>query len=328
MVVFVVFILMFVVVAVFGYAFLKSYTPLADRPTPMLKSTQVSGGACGNCGYPARGITTFECPECGADLREAGIVRPGQGGGRAGLIIVTALAYCIGFLIVSSILYGLINSQLPRHYASTADARLTPASGQYSAEIEVAGEEMIWNTSNWSQGLDFYNSGNVHPLTASSNLTLTLNGLTKNTTLTEIRMPIVPTNPPSSTWSEPSFQIDPVDRTARWTDLNGKTHTGGTPATEQDMLRFFSDAGLDTTQQATSDEAKELFALLDGIAQGQSSFNLTGFSNYGRGSTGSGSGGPPWFGPIYFVISFVLWILGLVWIARRMSGNAKTRTKT
>ena len=29
---------------------------------------------CANCGYPARGVSQLCCPECGADLREAGIV--------------------------------------------------------------------------------------------------------------------------------------------------------------------------------------------------------------------------------------------------------------
>ena len=36
----------------------------------------VTQPACGNCGYFVRGITTFTCPECGEDLREAGIVTP------------------------------------------------------------------------------------------------------------------------------------------------------------------------------------------------------------------------------------------------------------
>ena len=31
---------------------------------------------CGQCGYAARGLESFECPECGADLREVGIVPP------------------------------------------------------------------------------------------------------------------------------------------------------------------------------------------------------------------------------------------------------------
>ncbi len=33
-----------------------------------------SGIACGHCDYPARGITGFDCPECGSDLRTVGII--------------------------------------------------------------------------------------------------------------------------------------------------------------------------------------------------------------------------------------------------------------
>jgi hypothetical protein len=36
----------------------------------------VTQPACGNCGYFVRGIAGFTCPECGQDLREAGIVTP------------------------------------------------------------------------------------------------------------------------------------------------------------------------------------------------------------------------------------------------------------
>lgn len=32
---------------------------------------------CGACRYPVEGLSTFTCPECGADLREAGILVPG-----------------------------------------------------------------------------------------------------------------------------------------------------------------------------------------------------------------------------------------------------------
>lgn len=37
--------------------------------------TSNGGSACGQCGYSAVGATPFACPECGADLREAGIRR-------------------------------------------------------------------------------------------------------------------------------------------------------------------------------------------------------------------------------------------------------------
>lgn len=35
-----------------------------------------SGATCGQCGYIVRGLDSFECPECGADLREVGMLPP------------------------------------------------------------------------------------------------------------------------------------------------------------------------------------------------------------------------------------------------------------
>jgi hypothetical protein len=54
--------------------------------------------ACGACGYSVRGVQTTACPECGADLREAGIARRG-GSNRVALGIaagVAALALLLG----------------------------------------------------------------------------------------------------------------------------------------------------------------------------------------------------------------------------------------
>jgi hypothetical protein len=34
--------------------------------------------ACGACGYPVRGLTSWTCPECGADLQAVGTTQPGR----------------------------------------------------------------------------------------------------------------------------------------------------------------------------------------------------------------------------------------------------------
>lgn len=43
---------------------------------------QRDGGRCGKCGYNVRGIESWTCPECGADLREVGILGKRQAGGK------------------------------------------------------------------------------------------------------------------------------------------------------------------------------------------------------------------------------------------------------
>jgi len=41
------------------------------------------GAVCGKCGYSARGLPGLDCPECGSDLREVGIVLPEKKGPQA-----------------------------------------------------------------------------------------------------------------------------------------------------------------------------------------------------------------------------------------------------
>lgn len=42
------------------------------------KATAGGEMSCGSCGYAVKGLTQLNCPECGADLREAGINRGGS----------------------------------------------------------------------------------------------------------------------------------------------------------------------------------------------------------------------------------------------------------
>ena len=64
------------------------------------------GGTCGKCGYAVRGLTTFNCPECGSDLREVGITLT-QRRGIISIIIVSVLVLmmlllCAGLLMPAS----------------------------------------------------------------------------------------------------------------------------------------------------------------------------------------------------------------------------------
>lgn len=43
----------------------------AESPRLWRRSSGEPG--CGRCGYAVRGLSTFNCPECGSDLREVGI---------------------------------------------------------------------------------------------------------------------------------------------------------------------------------------------------------------------------------------------------------------
>lgn len=45
---------------------------------------------CGQCGYAVRGLGGLVCPECGADLREVGIVTPGRSGRVIPIVFIIA----------------------------------------------------------------------------------------------------------------------------------------------------------------------------------------------------------------------------------------------
>ncbi len=55
---------------------------------------------CAKCHYPVRGLSALTCPECGSDLREAGIASPAMGFGRAGLVLAI-IAWTVGVPIIA-----------------------------------------------------------------------------------------------------------------------------------------------------------------------------------------------------------------------------------
>ena len=60
---------------------------------------------CGQCGYAVRGVSTFECPECGTDLREAGIVKPQNSKSAVRAIVLVST---IGGLVILAMLFFLL----------------------------------------------------------------------------------------------------------------------------------------------------------------------------------------------------------------------------
>jgi len=58
------------------------------------------GGVCGQCGYSVKGLSALNCPECGSDLREVGIERPGGVAGKnialiSGLVLLGLVLMCV-----------------------------------------------------------------------------------------------------------------------------------------------------------------------------------------------------------------------------------------
>lgn len=107
------------------------------------------GGCCGRCGYSARGLTTFTCPECGSDLREIGIFVPGMNNQlwcRGSISRMVTTWTIMLALIAVPISYLVHRYCLPTVYSSHQDYRLVaPVSGQYKqVDFHSHGYHLDW----------------------------------------------------------------------------------------------------------------------------------------------------------------------------------------
>jgi hypothetical protein len=133
---------------------------LIARP---IADAQVAGARCGACGYSTRGIGGFECPECGKDLREVGMIPPGRitAGGPVprGVLVFLWLLFSgifggIGVLVLSKTILPQVS-----HRSESINLN-DPASRAYLA-ASVSGVtsqlQWPWSTSAPSPGIDFVN---------------------------------------------------------------------------------------------------------------------------------------------------------------------------
>lgn len=95
------------------------------------KRPTADGGACGRCGYNVRGVASLTCPECGADLREVGIVGDRRAG--AGRFIAAAVLWLVP--VTAFGLVGAAVGSLRRGFAHSAD---NAAAGQWIALVSLA----------------------------------------------------------------------------------------------------------------------------------------------------------------------------------------------
>lgn len=278
-------------------------------------STRPSAGmpACGRCGYPARGITTVHCPECGADLREVGIVRPGQSQGQ-GTMALVLFAGSIIYFILCGMLSELVEDFLPTYGNATARLSLMPTHSQYEARVRLETSETNWGHS-YSNSLSF----NLRSFSSDGSLPIqiSLDGLTPEMQIDALAVELDLSNTPPGATYRPQLEIDPASAIATWQGLDGKTTQSKGPFTDQDMLRFLGASGMDEKQPQTIADAQQLHLFLDGVIQRKNQFTMTGFDSYSSGGSSSYGWGPDWFWPLYAVGCILLWIVGLVLIIRR-----------
>ncbi len=244
---------------------------------------------CAKCGYAVRGLPGLDCPECGADLREVGIVTPKQRGAVSPVLFV--LVWTLLLPGPSCLVSGLLVWVGPKTKGQINDTLdLTPiASGEYqNANINQIG------------GMSWYAGTNYTQL-----------NILGNTSQFE------------------NLQIDPVAMTyedqSSISSGNTTVYTGATtkPLDRQALLDMLKRAGADITRQDVMDEADELLSIIQGIpTQGLGGLTPTHFTqNYYSNSYDQPAG---WFMLVLLGVWVLVWVGGLVWFFRIRSKQIPT----
>ena len=113
---------------------------LVQRLVAGRKITQAS---CRHCGYPARGLASFDCPECGADLRQRGVIAPAHANrGLVGIAVVSV--WTVVVLTLGTLSYGWAQHWLPHEMARFEKVLLVPKSGEKAILLRAKANGQRW----------------------------------------------------------------------------------------------------------------------------------------------------------------------------------------
>ena len=251
------------------------YGPVSDSTEP----------ACDRCGYPARGLTTFICPECGSDLREVGIRTPAmrRAAGPIAIVIARTLLVGVPALVVTALLSGILTEQ-------TAEGTMSFAPP-------------------FTERADTPPAGTLDTLTVTyTGARLSLGGGRAQRTPVDHATFIVQAVGHRPT----SLEVDVKRRTATGTFEPSRTRSG--EMNQPLVLAWLAAAGLDAGSPATRQLADEIVASADELRADRP--DGVGFSRLERGGGGSGvSSGPA---PLVTVALAILW--GVVWLVAVVRG--------
>jgi hypothetical protein len=247
--------------------------------------------SCGKCGYAVRGLASLNCPECGSDLREVGIVTPhaARGAGPVVWAVVWTVALPWPALGLSALaaanalpqgvetnMRRVIFVQAP-YLNAIIQANMTGRGVRYGQQVPPRPVPVTQLT------LDLQTQRTVGPLT-----------------------------------------VDLATGASRYTDAAGQAATRPGPFDPAAVLAWLGSAGFDTTDPKVQARAADIHAAAREIPQAQNKF-----SNLGKEPNGSQvvTAHPslitttprpnPWtaLGVVGFWV--VVWLAGIVWIVRR-----------
>ncbi|MEM1108770.1 MAG: hypothetical protein AAGH99_08775 [Planctomycetota bacterium] len=195
---------------------------------------------CGSCGYPARGAVNFDCVECGADLREVGIVNLAQRKRPLGPLGFGLLwTFCLPIPALTAA--GLAIAFGPQHTYSNEMATLTPNSGEYvSIDLDNQSIQNAFST--------YYVTG----LTPPGNISLSVAGNNNQYDWLEV-------DPVAMTYDSTFSFFTPPTSSANPTSANA---VSSAPFDRAAALAWLKSAGADDTNPDVIAEADELIQIV------------------------------------------------------------------
>ncbi|MEM9252389.1 MAG: hypothetical protein AAGB29_08580 [Planctomycetota bacterium] len=248
---------------------------------------------CGSCGAGVRGIGTFECPECGADLREVGIVTPQ--GRRAVSLVAFALGWTLLPLVPALVAFAMLLATGPTHTSS--NFRVTITDGPQ--RLVVSGRFVGAVTG----GISTQSSSS----TANSRRTATTTlGLPLSPTAVPERLDVRVETPSGMT----AMAYDPV---AAAFVASGHAGLSGSPQLALPIAPAEVSAVLPPAAAGqptlNDDQVAGLATLLNGVAAGQPSIAVSGWGGSASSAFGSSSNPPLWY------VATLIAVFGLIYIA-------------
>jgi len=265
---------------------------------------------CGPCDYAVRGIGSLTCPECGADLREVGIVTP-KPRRVIGPVLFTLLWSAL-LLFPVSLISRIVTSNAPPFISGTSSTVLTPNSG-LSGKVKLSFSYKSDNT------LAAHGSSTSTRRTGSGTTsTLTFNGI--NPSQLDIivlelvglgNMSIVP----STLTCKYNVTASPKPRT--WSAFN-----------VAQMLAWYKACGLDVSKPEMITDATELVAIVTSLSKGNSRLTSQRFVFGGTSSSTRTTRTPNSYGLMILLAGAVVWIIGMIFYFKRRAAvqpDARTR---
>ncbi|XAM00010.1 hypothetical protein OT109_01215 [Phycisphaeraceae bacterium D3-23] len=276
------------------------FTPDGEHRNPRPRNIP----ACGKCGYPARGLNTFECPECGADLREVGIVTPGMRRGGAGCVL--PIVWTVGIFFGGAILGNALSGVLPRAEIGQYHVQLTPKASTY--QMIVLSADYSGPRTGQAYFGSSYSSG-------GSNTHLDLSQQPYNMQLEHLNLRLYAVGGPAP--GPRDFEVDYAGQSFRYQNGNGQwvSHTG-TPQSK-DVKDWFKSNQLRVGLPVVAQEADELSQLMDALAARQPSHTLSHFKASQNRNYTHLEPIPNTWRVAYILLCFIIWLLGLMFLNRR-----------